>query len=128
MAGFLGRAITFTWGGVSITGLREKGLNINGEPVDETSGENNGWRSLLVDPGENTVELTISGVTKSKTFKTDWFAGNRQKAVVLTYPTGDAGIITGTFMLVSFNETQPYKDAATYEATLQSTGTITYTP
>jgi TP901-1 family phage major tail protein len=128
MAGFIGRAITFTWGGVSITGVREKGVNINGEPVDETSGENNGWRSLLTEAGENTVEISISGVTKSKTLKTDFFAGNRQKAVVITYPTGDAGVISGTFHLVSVNETAPYKDAATYEATLQSTGTVTYTP
>lgn len=128
MAGMLGRAIAFTWGGVAITGVREKGVSINGEPVDVTSGEDNGWRTLLTDPGENTVEISISGVTKSKTLKTDWFAGNRTKAVVITYPVGDAGVISGNFFLASYNETAPYKDATTFEATLQSTGIIAYTP
>jgi len=126
MAGALGRECTFTWGGTTILGVREKGVTVNGEPVDITTGEDSGWRTLYATPGEKSVELKISGLIKSKAWKTDFFAVNLQKAVVLTYL--DGGVIAGTFHLVSVDDGHPYKDAASFDVTLQSTGIITYTP
>lgn len=124
MAGTVGRSSTFTWNSVAITGVREKGVTVNGEPVDETSGENSGWRSLLTTAGEYTVEITLSGVVKSSTFLTDIFAGNLQRTVALVRATGST--IGGTFQVVSYSETMPYKDATTFECTLQSSGTVTF--
>lgn len=126
MAAQVGRSVTLTWGGGTILGIREKGVKVNGEPIDETTGENSGWRSLLTTPGENTVDVTISGLTKDKVFKTDFFAGNRQKAMVITLV--DGSIISGTFMIVSYEDSMPYKDAVAFTAEFQSVGIITYTP
>lgn len=126
MAAKLGRRVTFSWNSAAVLGVREKGLTINGEPVDITSDENSGWRTLLDEPGEYSVDIKISGVTKDERFIADLFAGNVQRAASLTWPSG--AVLSGTFQLTNHAETEPYKDAMTFEASLQSSGTVTYTP
>lgn len=126
MAADLGRNIALTWGGVSIEGLRERGIAADGEPIDVTSDEDAGWQTLLATPGQKSVTVSISGVTKSGLLRDDWFANNRQKAVVITYPNG--AIISGTFHMANYRDTGPYNDAITFEAELRSTGVMTYSP
>lgn len=124
MDGHLGRQVIFYWGGVQILGIREKGVTINGEAVDVTSDENDGWRKLLSVAGQNQVDIAISGITKDALLKNDWFAGNRTKPVAIEYPDGNA--ITGTFFMSNFVDTGPYNDTMTFNATLLSTGEVTW--
>lgn len=130
VAGRVGRRVTFYWGGNSpgdnIPGVREKGVKLAGSPIDVTSDESSGWRALLEDAGERTVDITIAGVVKNDRLKSDWVNGTRTQHVSLEYPTG--GVLAGTFLLVDYSETNPYKDASTFTATLQSTGAVAYTP
>jgi predicted secreted protein len=130
MAGRIGRQVRFFFGGVSpadeILGVREKGIELNGEPIDVTSDEDLGVRILLDNTSaQDEVGISISGVTKDTRLKAAWFAGERTQSCRLEYPTGST--ITGTFFLSSYTETEPYNDASTFEATLMSSGTITYT-
>jgi predicted secreted protein len=126
--GFLGRDLSLQWGGNSpsdaLLGVREKGIEINGEAVDVTSDDNDGWRTLLSEPGQKEVTLSLSGVTKDNRLKSDWFNNRRVQPAILTYP--DGATITGNFYLASFNETGTYNEATTFEAELQSTGEVTY--
>ncbi len=124
--GFPGRDLELTWNAASIGGVREKSVTINGEPIDTTSDDDDGWRRLLTTPGQKQIDISVSGVTRNHTLKADWFNNNRQRSVVITYPDGDT--ITGTFHLVEYTETGTYNDAVTFEASLQSTGVATYTP
>ena len=126
MTAHVGRSIQLTWNAAEILGVRQKGIAMNGEAVDVTSDEDDGWRTLLAVSGQNEVTLTISGVTKSNVLLTDWFAGTRTRAVVVTYP--DGGEISGNFFLSSYTDTGPYNDATTFEATLVSTGAVAYDP
>lgn len=126
MSGFNGRAIALLWNSLAVAGVREKSIKLDGSAVDVTSDESNGWQTLLAEAGENKVEIGISGVTKSDALKADWFAGNRTRAVSITYP--DGGVLAGTFYLASYSDKGPYKDATTFEASLMSTGAVTYTP
>jgi predicted secreted protein len=130
MVAVVGRQVEFRWGNdspmVKIPGVREKGIELNGEPIDITSDENDGWRTLLTLPAENQVNITLNGVTKNARLKNDWFAGLRMQAATFTFP--DGAVMTGTFFMASFKETASYKDAMTFEATLSSSGTISYTP
>ncbi len=115
-----------TWGGSAIPGVREKGITINGEAIDISSDDDDGWRKLLDVPGERSVDISISGVLISDAVKAALFNGSRTQAVVLTYPSG--AVITGDFYLGTLSETEPYKGEATFDATLQSTGEVTFTP
>jgi TP901-1 family phage major tail protein len=128
MAARIGRKIKFRWGtpAAEIAGVREKGVTLNGEAVDTTSDENNGWRELLADPAQTQVDISLSGVTKNHTLKVDWFAGNRTKYAEIEYD--DGAKISGQFYLATYSDTGVYNDAATFEASLQSTGVVTYTP
>jgi len=126
MVGFIGRKIALTWDGAAIAGVREKGIALNGEPVDVTDDASDGWRELLAEAGEHQVNVSLSGVTKSDALKEAWFdVADRIKAVTITYP--DGGVLSGNFFLATFSETGPYSDATTFEAELQSTGPVTYT-
>lgn len=126
MTAHAGRAITLTWNAVEVAGVRQKGIALNGEAIDVTSDEDDGWRTLLTVAGQNEVTISLSGVTKSNALITDWFAGTRTRAVVITYP--DGGEISGNFFLSAYTDTGPYNDATTFEATLVSTGAVAYDP
>lgn len=126
MPGFLGRKIELTWGGEAIPGVREKSAALNGEPVDVTADDSDGWRELLDDPAENQVNVSISGVTRSNALMEAWFNGDRSQTAVITYP--DGGVLGGTFFLASYTDTGAYNDATTFQAELQSSGPVSYTP
>lgn len=126
MVAFAGRDIVLTWDGAEIPGVREKGFALGGDPINITDDDSNGRRELLADtPSVDEVNISISGVTKSRKLMQDWFARTRTKTATVTYPNGD--ILTGTFMLVSYTDTGPYEDATTFEAELQSSGEVTFT-
>lgn len=124
--GFLGRKIVLTWGNDEIPGVREKGIKLNGSPIDVSADEDDGWRSLLTEDGENNVEISISGVTKSPHLKADWFAGTRTKAISVVWPDGRE--MAGSFHMSTYSDKGPYKDATAFETTLMSTGVVTFTP
>lgn len=126
MAALLGRKILLEWGGVEIPGVQEKGINRNGEPVDLTSDDDDGWQKLHDEAGMNSLEISVSGVSKSEALASDWFEGSRSKTLELTNSiTGS--VIAGTFYLASFNETAAHNEAVTFEATFQSSGPVTFT-
>lgn len=126
MAAAAGRSVAFVWNGAAVLGVREKGVSLNGEEINVTSDEDSGWQTLLTISGEKNLEISLSGVTKDRRLKDDWFAGTRTRTATLTYTDGT--VISASFFLASFKEGNPYKDAQTFDAMLKSTGTVTYTP
>lgn len=130
MAATVGRQIRLYFGGNSpadeILGVREKSLELNGEAIDITSDENSGWRTLLSNISQqDEVQITLSGVTKDTRLKTAWFANERTQPITLNYADGSS--ITGTFYMSSYKEGMSYKEAVTFDATLMSSGAVTYT-
>jgi len=130
MVAIAGRQVEFRWGDDSpmdeIPGVREKGIELNGEPIDITSDDDNGWRALLSIAAENQVNISLSGVSKNARLRNDWFAGNRLMPARLTFP--DGSVISGSFFLAAFTETATYNAAMAFEATLNSSGTVSFTP
>lgn len=128
MSAAVGRDVSVTWKGTEIKGMREKKINHNDEPIDITTGEDAGVQTLLTSSGQDSIELSLTGVSKDDVLKTDWFSGGsaRQGALVITYPNG--ATLSGTFQLSNFKEGAPYKDAITFEVTLKSSGAFTFTP
>lgn len=129
MAAEAGRDLDMYWKG-STSGTRiacrEKGLTLNGEPIDITADDNSGWRTLLASPAQRNVGITLSGVAKDDTLRDDWFNDpTLQQDVDFIYEDGSQ--LSGTFQLVNYNETAAYNDAIMFDAELQSTGAITYT-
>lgn len=130
MVARVGRQTQFFFGGNSpndeILGVREKSIDLNGEAIDVTSGEDAGVRVLLTVSAQDEVNIGINGVSKDLRLKTAFTTGQRTQICTFIYP--DGSILTGTFFLESFKETEPYKDASTFEASLKSSGVVTFTP
>ena len=47
MTASVGRNIILNWGAQPIAGVKEKALTVSGEPIDISSDDDAGWRSLL---------------------------------------------------------------------------------
>lgn len=112
----------------TLAGVISKSVAINQEPVDVTTDDADGWRTLLAEPGTRSVDLSVSGVTESDYLREQITVGTSSVAfedIRITYPNGDT--ITGSFFLNSLTETGETTAGVTFEGSLQSSGEITYT-
>ena len=113
---------------LSIGGLRNKGTTINNELVDVTDSDNAPWRALLEDAGLRTLSISGQGVFKDDTaarrVKLDAAQGAKRDYQIV-FPNGD--MITGSFMVSSFERSGNYNEAETYSMTLENAGEPVFT-
>ena len=120
-----------TDGGTTYTKLaavREKSVNKANEPIDVTTDDSNAHRTLLAEPANRTVDISVSGVTDDEYLITEISKGTDSIAFIdlrVTYPDGATD--EGDFFLGSLSRTGSYQDAVTFDAELMSSGEITYT-
>ena len=118
--GMVGRDITMTLGGGSLTGVTTKGYTFNNEPLDTTDEGSSGWQERLATPGLKSLEFTISGMLKNLELVAQ-FAGTSQIfEVVTTYPDGST--LTTDFFMDSLSETGEANGLATFDASFSSSG------
>lgn len=124
MAAAIGRSYVIKKATTALAGVRTKSLSINHEPVDITTDDEDGFRTLLGEVGESSFELSVDGVTKDSTLF-DVATGSATKLltdITIEHPNGT---ISGDLYLASYEETGAYNDAITFSATFQSSGTWT---
>ena len=131
MSAFVGRKVTFspTAAGAPVTGMRTKTITINNEPIDITSDDDLGFRTLLADdPGQRSISMSVEGVTKDDELIKLATAGgsNLISEYALTFP--GLGTITGDFFIGTIELGAPYNEAVTFSATIESSGAFVYTP
>lgn len=122
MAETLGRKVTVSVGGAVVATARTTSMTVNNEPVNITSAGDDGIRRLMDEPGEKSVEITLDGLYTDASLYDLAQGASLLTAVVLTY---EGYTLTGDFFLASYNEGQPYNEAVTFSATLQSSGAVT---
>lgn len=128
MAANIGREFVIKKGATAIAGVRTKSLSFNGEPIDVTTDDDNGFRTLLATAGQKSVDMSVEGLTKDATIREAALSGTSLLLTDITvdYPNGDK--LAGNFFLNSVEESGTYNDAITFTASLQSSGEFTYTP
>lgn len=122
--GFAGRTIIVRQGGEVIAGIRTKTLNFEGEPIDVTSDENDGWRTLLSVYGTRGLTASVEGVVKSHQLKVAALSQAVISELTLTWPDGFE--VIADFALANYTETGAYDDAATFSCEFRSSGEIAY--
>lgn len=129
MAANLGRNLLLKTSTTVIAGVRTKGVSVNKEPVDVTTDDDSGYRTLLSEAGQVSLDLSLDGITKDDELRASILGGTTMTLadVTLEYPNGDVLSFTEV-MLTSLEESGAYNDAITFTATLQSSGEWTYTP
>lgn len=124
--GFTGRKAILSVGGVGDIPIRTKGLSVNNEMVDVTSDTSSGWTTLLAEPGNRSIELTFAGVVENLDLLMSVMTNTSQiYAITLTYPDGST--VTGDFGFGSFSQTGETAVEYTFEATMSSSGVVTFT-
>lgn len=127
MAGANGRALTIDWDTVTLVGVRTRGYSITNDYVDVTTDDDDGWRTLLADPGLRSMEVTVGGISSDQVLIAEIMKASitgEPLAVQLPTTTGTLG---GTFLLSSFEQNGEHDGAVEFSATFMSNGEVTYT-
>ena len=113
----------------TIAGLRATRISFNTEQVDVTSLESqNGWRELLGGAGVKSASISGSGVFRD--------AGTDERARQIFFDSEvpafqviipDFGIVEGPFQITSIEYAGTLEGEATYELSLASAGSLTFT-
>lgn len=131
----IGRELLIKKNSVTLAGVRTKSLSFAGEPVDVTTDDDTGARTLLAESGQEAIDLSVEGITKDTVLRAAALGSGSLMLtdITLEFPktgtqvtTGDT--ISGSFFLSSLEESGTYNDAMTFSASLQSSGAWTYTP
>jgi predicted secreted protein len=123
MAAASGREIYISKGATRLLGGRTKSLSLNGEPVDITSDDDLGWRTMLAEFGVRSVDAEFEGVLKDAILINAWLAEGLEAYTVTI--TG-IGAFTGDWMLASVSLTGAHDGAIEASASLQSSGAIAF--
>lgn len=112
----------------TVGGLRSTSIAHNDEAVDVTTKDSGNVRELLANGGIQTVSVSGSGVftdaASETTLKNAFGAANFNNFQIIV---PDFGTYEGKFMLASLEYAGEYNGEVTYTATLESTGSITFT-
>lgn len=126
-----GRELVIKKGSVVIAAIRNKTFSWNGEPIDVTSDDDDGFRTLLASAiGQEQIDISGDGVTDADVLKDIALEPATTKMLTdITIAWVDStAIIAGDFQLISYEETGPYQDARTFNFAMQSSGLWVYTP
>jgi predicted secreted protein len=129
MSANVGREFLLKKDGVVLcAGVQNKSVTINNEPVDITSDDDAGWRTLLETVGLRSIDISFSGVTKDTSLKDLVLSatGAMIEDVTIEYPDGSE--IEGDFFFASLGESGEHNGAVLFDASLNSSGEMTYTP
>ena len=132
MAGFNGRELTVDWAATTLVGIRTRGLSISAEPVDVTTDDDTGERTLLPDPGVRSAEISVAGITSDEILIAEimtGIAGRTFSAATINLPSSltTPGTVAGDFFISAFEINGEHDGAVEFTATLQSAGALTYT-
>lgn len=130
MAANIGRNMKILKSSVELLGIRTKSFSINGTPIDITTDDDLGYRTLLAEAGEKSIDISFDGITKDAVLRAIINGGTTAHMltdVTLEYANGDT--ITGCdWFLTNLDESGTYNDAVTFSGSMQSSGAWTYTP
>lgn len=130
MAGFNGRKQIIKWDAVTLVGVRSKGFTIANEHVDVTNDDDNGWRTLLAQPGLRSVEVTVAGITSSEVLIAEMMTASIDSEpleAILPTSLTTPGKLAGNFFCSSFEQTGEHDGSVEFTATFMSSGVVTYT-
>lgn len=128
MAAASGRLLIIKKGAAAIAGVRTKTVTMAGSPVDVTTDDDSGYRTLLATAGNVALDLSVDGVTKDDTLRAAALTNTTLELtdISIEYPDGDT--ITGTFFLTNWEESGSQDGATEFSCSMQSSGAWTYTP
>lgn len=126
MTHLVGRKVVVTRGGVALASLRTKSIAIANEPIDVTTDDSAGARTLLEESAQHQIDMSVEGLLFDATLVAA--AVNRTTLIEeVQIQIEGLGTIAGDFRINSLELGAPYNEATTISAELHSTGDYTFT-
>lgn len=131
MAKAVGRLAILAKAGTTIGGVRVTTVKWAGEVIDVSDNDSGSVVELLATLGSEQITLSVEGVYKDPVLRTIALTPATSKLLTdLTFKFSDSAgaasdTISGSFMLSSYEEGNPYKEATTFSCEIMSTGTWT---
>lgn len=128
--GFVGRDIKIKKDDVVIAGVNAKTISIEREGINVTSDDEDGFQTMLGEPGTLAVNMSVEGFVKTDDggntdLVGDAFDTNTTlEDYVIEFPWGKQ--LEGTFFLGNFEITGNVAEGVTFSAELQSSGEADY--
>lgn len=113
---------------VTVAGLRSTSITINGEEVNVSSKDSDGWRELLEAGGERSVNISAAGVFKDSAVEALVRTAALNQTIEMfriLYDNGDSWI--GDFQITSLEHAGENNGAVMYTMSLSSHGPVTFT-
>lgn len=126
-AGMLGRDMLWTIAGQALAATTTKGLSIANEPVDVTTDDSAGFRTLMAQSGMSTLDLAVSGVVVNLELMRSCIV-NESKIYAMVGTYTDGSTITMDAFFASYSDTGEHNGATTFDASLQSSGAYVFAP
>lgn len=131
--GLVGRAVK-AYKGDEETGVQfcaqTKNLTLGSESIDVTSDCDNGFRTLLSEPAQRSIDMSVEGILRQDDFVGPIIDPTSTTAFLeewtLVFP--GIGSVTGDFFLSNFELGASYNEATTFSSTLESSGEWVFTP
>lgn len=133
MAAMIGRKLRLKKGtgvsAVAIVGARQDDVTIANGEVDVTDKGDNGYRTLLDDWGQRSLDVACSGIIKDDTL-IEIVTSSTGSVLLQDYEVEIDGIGTfaGEFYLNGLTLGAPYNESVTFSGTFLSSGAYTFTP
>lgn len=127
----LGKDCTINIGGGKLNGVTSVSINCESDEIDVSTRDDNGFAKSL--PGKKTVTVDVEFKRIANDASQDIlytaFNGGQDGSplgLAVTSSGGAANIVSGTFAVMSLNETQDMDDAVTISASLKNYGAVTF--
>lgn len=128
MAGHNGRELKIEWDAVDLVGVRTKTYSVTNEYVDVTTDDDDGWRTLLSDPGLRSVEVTVAGIASDQVLLAEIMKADiTGEPLDVELPTATGAMLSATFVVSNFEGSGEHDGAYEFSATFMSSGAVTYT-
>ena len=129
MAANVGRNLLIKKAGTTLLGIRQKSVSINGSPIDITSDDDLGYRTLLSEVGVKSMDISFDGVSKDAILRDVILGGTTSQFlsdITVTYPDGT--VISGDFMLTDLTTSGSTDSSVDFSGNFISSGTWVVTP
>lgn len=114
-------------GAADVAGAQTDELVINREHIDITDKDDAGVRTFLGEIGVISLSMTCSGILKDDTL-IDWASDSTDVLKAMSFVITGIGTYAGQFGVASFTQGgNDGAEAATFQATFESAGAITFT-
>lgn len=111
-----------------VGGVRTNNLTLNNEPVDITNAGSSGFREYLADGGVQSCSMSVDGlVVDNAAFETMLTQAKDRTIIRYRFEFGNAGVISGGFVVSNLQLTGAHNDAQTFSCSLESSGQVSIT-